>query len=313
MPEQPIAGWYADPADSSQHRYWNGEKWTGRTRSATGAAALRDAEGSAAGSLAAAEAGKPFGGDPDSSPGMLADTAPQRRAWVLPVAVVGGLAVLGIVTGVVLANAKDKPSTSPTTNPFAPTEVATLTPSKVGTEADVVAPEGWSTATSVHGGFAFAYDPAWQDVNEEIGYAELFEQQIESAGGRADIGGVYMLNGDFVSGGDSIQIVAFTDGNKPRFLETQLQAALAGATSDPAIENVETLREWEVTTPFGLTGNGIEYTASGGGVTVANIMVIVADEANYYMVLGYFDEGAQRGDLVDQVVDSIVSLGAIAD
>lgn len=41
MAETPIAGWYADPADGTQLRYWDGGAWTAQIRSATTSSATK--------------------------------------------------------------------------------------------------------------------------------------------------------------------------------------------------------------------------------------------------------------------------------
>jgi hypothetical protein len=73
----PIPGWYTDPADASQHRYWDGDMWTDKTRPSGGTATL--AAPTVLGALPAAE---------------------KRSGWrtggVIAVVVVGVVALIGL-------------------------------------------------------------------------------------------------------------------------------------------------------------------------------------------------------------------------
>ncbi|HVT65939.1 MAG TPA: DUF2510 domain-containing protein [Mycobacteriales bacterium] len=113
---QPPAGWYPDPQDATQQRYWDGSAWTGHT-AAAGAAAV----GAPTGDPAAAAAGPPTG-DPAASASVPTDAAPswtmpadggmgvpvstkkswyKRKALIIPLVIVVALFVIGIVVALV--------------------------------------------------------------------------------------------------------------------------------------------------------------------------------------------------------------------
>lgn len=100
--EQPPAGWYPDPQDATQQRYWDGSAWSGHT-AATGAVA-----GTPVGDAAAA-APVPATGDPSWSmpvtPGTEAPAGKKafykRKLFIIPIAVIVVLFVVGIVVALV--------------------------------------------------------------------------------------------------------------------------------------------------------------------------------------------------------------------
>jgi hypothetical protein len=92
---QPPAGWYPDPQNAQQQRYWDGSTWTGHTAASAAAVAPT---GSA-----------PLGGAPlpigaptwQAGAGGMAGAAPKawyKRTWVL---VVGAIVVILVVLGVI--------------------------------------------------------------------------------------------------------------------------------------------------------------------------------------------------------------------
>jgi hypothetical protein len=105
MTEPTPAGWYPDPQNSGQQRYWDGNAWTDNF-----------APGSAVAAPAAAVAKKPF----------------YKRTWFMVVAVLIGLAAIGsMIDG------------SPTEAPESSPSAAESTPQPADTEAEpaVAAPE----------------------------------------------------------------------------------------------------------------------------------------------------------------------------
>jgi hypothetical protein len=93
---QPPAGWYPDPNDAAQQRYWDGSTWTGHT--APAATSVSAPSGDAPVGGAALPTGAPTW---TMQPGMM--PAPQKKAffkrtWVLvTAAVIVVLVVLGVV------------------------------------------------------------------------------------------------------------------------------------------------------------------------------------------------------------------------
>lgn len=101
-PQHPPAGWYPDPQDATQQRYWDGSTWTGHTAPQGGATA-------APVGAAPAEASVPAAGAPAwTAPMAGADPgAPAKKSWfkrpifLIPIGIVVGLFVLGIVLALV--------------------------------------------------------------------------------------------------------------------------------------------------------------------------------------------------------------------
>ncbi len=97
---QPPAGWYPDPQDATQQRYWDGNAWTGHTAPSGAAAAGAPA---APGSVAPAPAGAPAWSVP-MAPGMGDPSAGKtpwykRKIFLIPVAIVVVLIVIGAIVG----------------------------------------------------------------------------------------------------------------------------------------------------------------------------------------------------------------------
>jgi hypothetical protein len=91
---QPPAGWYPDPQDASQQRYWDGAAWTGHTAAAGSAAAAP--EGAAADGAMVPDAAAPAWSVP---PGEAAAKKPwfKRLAFIIPAAIVGAFIVLVVL------------------------------------------------------------------------------------------------------------------------------------------------------------------------------------------------------------------------
>ncbi|MCJ7827168.1 MAG: DUF2510 domain-containing protein [Demequinaceae bacterium] len=108
----PTPGWYADPADGGRHRYWDGNAWTGKTRSA-GVSTL-----------------------------SVEDSPKQRRTglWLG----LGLLAIAGI--GAAVAFLLDSYDTEPGAKPGSTPDVAESAPTPISTTdpSEVIVPEGWS-------------------------------------------------------------------------------------------------------------------------------------------------------------------------
>jgi hypothetical protein len=96
---QPPAGWYPDPQDAQQQRYWDGATWTGHTAAAAEAVATPTG-------TAPQGAAIPTGAPSWQMPMMGDAGAPKakkpwfRRTWVIvTAAVIVVLVVLGVVFG----------------------------------------------------------------------------------------------------------------------------------------------------------------------------------------------------------------------
>jgi hypothetical protein len=94
---QPPAGWYPDPQDAQQQRYWDGSTWTGHTAASGASAAAPTAAAVMTG------AALPTGG-PAWQMAVGAPAGPKKSWWKLkkvwiPALVVVVLIVLGVVFG----------------------------------------------------------------------------------------------------------------------------------------------------------------------------------------------------------------------
>jgi len=195
MEGTPIPGWYMDPSNGSQHRYWDGTAWTTRTRSA-------------------GITTSPFGGDP----------APQRTGlWIA----LGLLAVAGIGTTAFLLLRPDGETVAESPSPSAstPEPISTTDPS------DVVVPEGWELYTSATGVMSYAVDPAWEDLlgPADQDYIHSFYSEPEQA--TSEYSGAWLLSGSAWTGGTSVYIMSVSDGTEPALLRAQAKG-FAGSEID---------------------------------------------------------------------------------
>jgi hypothetical protein len=101
---QPPAGWYPDPQDATQQRYWDGTAWTGHTAAAGGSGAAPVGDATAGATIPAASA--PAWSMP-TAPGGMGEVPGAKRSWykrkafLIPVAIVVVLFVVGIVIALV--------------------------------------------------------------------------------------------------------------------------------------------------------------------------------------------------------------------
>ncbi|HVV77509.1 MAG TPA: DUF2510 domain-containing protein [Mycobacteriales bacterium] len=110
---QPPAGWYPDPQDATQQRYWDGAAWTGHTAAAGAATPQHDTtEGAApATPQGDATAGAPIPAASAPAWSMPADAAmaapAAKRSWfkrpaiIIPIGIVVALFVVGIIVALV--------------------------------------------------------------------------------------------------------------------------------------------------------------------------------------------------------------------
>ena len=101
---QPPAGWYPDPQDATQQRYWDGTAWTGHT-AAAGAASSAPVGDAAAGAAIPSSAAPAWSMPADA--GMADPSGSGKKAWykrkafLIPVAIVVVLFVAGIIVALV--------------------------------------------------------------------------------------------------------------------------------------------------------------------------------------------------------------------
>jgi hypothetical protein len=102
---QPPAGWYPDPQDATQQRYWDGSSWTGHTAAAGTASAPPTGE-AAAGAPVPTTAAAPAwsmptdGGSGDPS-GAAKKSWFKRKGIIIPLGIVVALFVVGIIVALV--------------------------------------------------------------------------------------------------------------------------------------------------------------------------------------------------------------------
>lgn len=194
------AGWYDDPQDSSQLRYWDGNNWTEHRAPRVPQIPTQPAPRQMPPSPGPTGGGSPWVSSSYGNP----DNAPKkpfwRRTWVL---VVGGAVVLLIIAGA-LGNSNDKPtaasdktaiassSTSPSPSapapsnqhpthhhPATPTHASssTATPKPAGLDADA----GVANRVQVGSGFTlgdFRILPGWRIKNDGFGLGYTVDHMV---------------------------------------------------------------------------------------------------------------------------------------
>lgn len=300
MAENPVAGWYADPADPTRQRYWNGAEWTKRTRAGASASAPAEASSSTVSST-----------DPFGTGATSAQPAPVRTGTIAAIAL-GVLVAVGAGVAVAMSGG-DSPEPRPTDTSIA-TDPGIAEPTGPAPSPTVSAhpfemPEGWVVKTSERGSFTFAYDGAWESLLGETGYREALQSSFEGApGARLDIGEAFLLDGSLLLGGSSIQVLALSDGTAPRSLGLQLRLGVEQLGSQPGVEDHAVTDDRPVTTAQGLEGHVLEYTYSAAGETFTNAIALVATDTTMYMVqitvMG--DEPEEYLGYFQVILDSIV-------
>ncbi len=234
MPEAPSAGWYADPADSTRLRYWDGKAWSNQIRPA------------------------------ETQPGSK---APRHRLPGIAIVgiVFGALLTVGGFAAIIL-NATDKSDPTPTS---ASTPGSDVTPTPVNTEGsttpEVIIPENWELFTSRSGAIQYAYDPAWTDI-----WTPEYEQaMVEGAGDlngvEMEVAGSWLLDGSAWTGGTNLIIVASSDGTTPRMLGLQAQSFVQANAASVNGEDLEEAFDEGFTTANGYEAWRIDYTFSAYG------------------------------------------------
>lgn len=100
---QPPAGWYPDPQDATQQRYWDGTAWTGHTAAAGGAGAAPVGDAAAGATIPTASA--PAWSMPVGGTGGMGELPGAKKSWykrkafIIPVVIFVVLVGLGIAFG----------------------------------------------------------------------------------------------------------------------------------------------------------------------------------------------------------------------
>ncbi|HEX3707698.1 MAG TPA: DUF2510 domain-containing protein [Mycobacteriales bacterium] len=99
-PQLPPAGWYPDPQDAQQQRWWDGTTWSGHTAPAAATVTAPTAAAPAGSAL-------PMGAPAWTMPAGAGEPVAVKRSWykrpliIVPVAIVAIVVVLGIIGAIV--------------------------------------------------------------------------------------------------------------------------------------------------------------------------------------------------------------------
>jgi hypothetical protein len=248
----PAPGWYADPGDVSRHRYWDGKRWTTKTRSAvTGFAEERS-------------------------------TGPRFLVWMwigLAVLMVGGIGAavaLTLTSNDDALNASDDPT---------PTEEAQPVPTTEPSE--VVIPEGWSLYTSETGVVSYAIDPSWVDALTPGDQEFIHSWWADFPEVRSEYSGAWLLEQESILDNVSITVVSYDDGERPTFL--QMWARSYGDTE--SMEDVEILFDEEYANDRGYDGWRFEYSGDYQGVDYSESVIVLRAGTTLVYIYGVSDVG----------------------
>jgi hypothetical protein len=99
-PQQPPAGWYPDPQDANQQRYWDGTSWTGHT--AAPSTSMPAPQGAAtAGAPIPTSAAPAWAMQPSGIPVGAKKAWYKRLPIIIPLSIVAVLIIVGIIVALV--------------------------------------------------------------------------------------------------------------------------------------------------------------------------------------------------------------------
>jgi len=268
MAGAPTPGWYADPADVSRHRYWDGKQWTDKTRSAVTGISERPT------------------------------TGPKSLAWLWIALAV--LALGGIGAAVVFAMGSDEGASTASDDPT-PTEEAQ--PASTTEPSEVVVPEGWSLYTSETGVMSYAVDPEWMDALTPADQAFVHEWWADYPEVRSEYSGAWLLEQESIWDNVSITLVSYDDGEWPTFLQSWAR----GYSDAGSLENLEVLVDEEFTNDRGYDGWRFDYDGDFEGVHYSEIVVVLRAGTTLVYIYGVSDVGFEAFEegliaLADSVV-----------
>ncbi|GIG54939.1 DUF2510 domain-containing protein [Demequina activiva] len=171
-----------------------------------------------------------------------------------------------------------------------------------GLETEV--PATWTTVPVLDGGGTVAYDPAWEDITQQLG----MEAQLESASAQTGVdivlGGAWLTAGDLVNGGSTLVLMSIPDAGGPSAARVEAHASLLGATA--GIEDVVITEQTAVRTAGGYSAYIIEYEHPIYGETLAGTIGVVVEGGQQLQVsaggLAAYGSGVEQ---VEAVLNSL--------
>ncbi|MBN2177368.1 MAG: DUF2510 domain-containing protein [Demequinaceae bacterium] len=267
MPANPAPGWYADPADTSQHRFWDGKTWTTRIR--------------------------------PSDESIRFDDSPRSRGSRPGLWVGLGLLVIASVGGIIALTSNDtEPDSTPT-----PTHAAdNPTPSPTTDPSEVVVPEGWILYTSETGVMSYAVDPNWEDLLGPGDQDSIHAYYSDGGITKSEYSGAWLLSGSEWTGGTGVQILSLATGQEPGLLRYQ---AKGFASSD--VDDIEYLIDEEFTSTHGYDGWRLDYIATYDGIEYPESVIVLKAGVTLVFILGTSDEDfTEFAEGMQVLADSIV-------
>ena len=290
----PPPDWYDDPGDASAKRYWDGTRWTDWTRPASETPSAPAPGGAVApADPSAPTAASPFGtGAPP--PPMAQEPAPKsRKGLVIGLSIGGAVVVLGIIAIAIGALYLGKVK------------------SHDHTIDEMVAPDGWMVKYSDTNSYAFAYDPAWTDLNTP----QLAAQYRESLGNHVnytyDFAGIWQVSAS-ASGGSVLQMIGGTYRVTSVDLEQEMKLVAKGASAGFGNAPTTTLRDDTLTNPLGYESRLEEFSVSSNGKNLYMGVAAVAegDTIIFAIMVSSYKPPTWEGTLTD-VASSIVIVNGI--
>lgn len=266
MATSPVAGWYADPANSKNVRFWDGTAWSNSTRPVEAVAQSTAALSS--GSL------------------DFPETTKKPRSIGTIVAIVAGVGLLAasITVGVVAMSNKDvvaQPTVDAQPSSDQPQDAK---PNDTGETHELVIPEGWVSFTSRSGAIEYQRDGIWSDTYT-IEIEQIFATAAETPGVEFELAGMWQIDEANLSG-PALGVIAGSDGTTARNLRLQTMSFVrSDAQSNGSGDYTTTLDEGYFT-PQGYEAWRVDYTYDLYGTPLFNTVIGVMHDTTIVFVYG---------------------------
>jgi len=335
------AGWYPNPENANELRYWDGATWTEHTHPADATAetaAMPVASGPAAPTEQFQVQPSDRGVAPDYTAGAPAaaygaygagtgapndgDKKGLGRGAIIGIivaAVVVVLAIAGILFAVLNSDPGYEPAPSVSNDGMAATDDATpgATESDVPAEetdaedepatasGDAIIADGWEVVESPSGLITYAHDPGLDDAGAFIDLDTLSDQMDGIfPGATAEVSGMWIDTSATDSVGSTVMLLTTTGAVDASNLDAELQAFVDSAsagTDDVQIGDTETF-----VTAVGYDAARLAYSSSSfDEASYANITIVLSGDTAVFVFASSTTDAAASAQLGQQFADSL--------
>ena len=337
------AGWYPNPENANELRYWDGATWTEHTHPADAAAdataetaAMPVASGPAAPTeqfqvqpsdrgvapdytaVAPAAAYGAYGaGTGAPNDGDKKGLSRGAIIGIVVAAVVVILAIAGILFAVLNSGSDDEVEANPTpsvsndgmaaTDDATPGDTESAVPAEESATAsgDAIIPDGWEVVESPSGLITYAHDPGLDDAGAFIDLETLSDQMDGIfPGATAEVSGMWIDTSATDSVGSTVMLLTTTGAVDAGNVDAELQAFVESASA--GTEDLQTGDTETFVTAVGYDAARLAYSSSSfDEASYANITIVMSGDTAVFVFASSTTDAAASAQQGQQFADSL--------